>query len=264
MTEMPTPVGARTPFGERETRAMILLVIVGGVAGIVVSATTQQWNPELSKVFAAGAATLWFGALLGGVVTLLIADVDRRRLRRAAEIEYINNLLSDLKTIYDQVDRGRSLIAAHRSAKTYHDEMLNFIAARIQLRQVVRAVSFDPRGSVVSAVRSDVEDMEEYLGRLVDEFEQKYKGISREQSIYEAKMKTATTSDSLPDDTPWKRIRELQRMRDFLPPMGEQATPAQVESDYKREFLDPLDRATEQLRNALAMQYADSGARRGK
>ena len=58
---------------------------------------------------------------MGGVVSLLIQDLDRRRLQQAAHLEFIANVLSDLKDVYDRVDRGRTLIRANRSAKTYGD-----------------------------------------------------------------------------------------------------------------------------------------------
>jgi hypothetical protein len=74
-------------------------------------------SSELGKIFATAAITLFFGSMLGGVVTLLIADFDRRRVKRASEIDFINNVLNDLKAVYDRVDRGRTLIKARRSAR---------------------------------------------------------------------------------------------------------------------------------------------------
>src|SRR5258708_4793052 len=142
---------------------MAALLVAGEAVGIGVSFATKGANDELSKAFAAGSAALLFGALLGGIVNLLIADFDRRRIRRAAEIDYIMNVLADLKAVYDKVDRGRTLISAHRSAKTYGHEMRNFIEARVKLLQVVRALKFDERGSAVTAIQVDVDRMEGYL-----------------------------------------------------------------------------------------------------
>jgi len=231
---------------------MLLVVLLGSVVGVIASFTTQQVNPELSKVFAAGAATLWFGSLLGGVVSLLIADVDRGRLVRAAGIEFVGNVLTDLKSVHDQVDRGRSLLAAFRSARTYRDVMLGLISARVKLRQVLRATTGDPRGESQTLIRDDVKTMESYLDGLVREFEQQYKDISREQSRYEAAMRKA--EQSLPEDTPWAKIKALANVRDFLapPPDGKNSTEA---SSYKRDFLDPLDRASEKLRKHLMALY---------
>jgi hypothetical protein len=120
-------------------------------------------------------------------VTLIIADFDRRRVQRAAPLDFISNVLADLKGVYDRVDRGRTVIRSHQSAKTYGDEMRNFIEARVQLLNVVRALKFDERGVPIAGIHDNVVSMEQYLKTLIDEFEPNYKEISRSQSLYEAR-----------------------------------------------------------------------------
>lgn len=245
-----------TPFRGAQLFWMAALLLAGEAVGIGVSFATRTANVDLSKAFAAGSAGLFFGALLGGIVNLLIADFDRRRVRRAADIDYILNILADLKAVYDRVDRGRTLIAAHQSAKTYGDEMRNFIEARVKLLQVLRALKFDERSSAVAAIRFEVDRMEGYLKLLVDEFQDKYKKISQSQSVYEARLKKALEQMSaseesrpaLPPNTPWQMIQDLGRAHDFLQPVPE-------ESGYSREFLYPLDAASEKLRGALSAKY---------
>src|SRR5437899_3901184 len=135
----------RTRFVASEVRAMLLLLVFGELAGIGAASWTRHTNPELSKLFATAATTLLFGSLLGGVVTLLITDFDRRRVQRAARLDFIANVLTDLKGVHDQVDRGRTLIKAHQSAKTYGEEMRGFIEARVKLQNVERALRTDER-----------------------------------------------------------------------------------------------------------------------
>ena len=179
----------------------------------------RKLDNDLSKDFAAGTATLFFGALLGGVANMLIADFDRRRVRRAADIEYVLNVLADLKAVYDTVDRGRTLISAHRSAKTYGDEMKNFIEARVKLLQVERALRFDERGSSIEIIRSEVSRMGSFLRLLVEEFQHKSKETSRAQSVYEARMKKAldqlpvsqVDNPPLPANTPWGMVSQLRK-----------------------------------------------------
>jgi hypothetical protein len=239
---------------------MVAILLLGEAVGIAVTFLTRKSNTDLSKDFAAGTATLFFGGLLGGVANKLIGEFDRRRVRRAADIDYILNLLTDLKAVYDQVDRGRTLISANRSAKTYGDEMKNLIEARIKLLQVDRALKFDERASAVAGIRSEVGRMEGYLSRLVEEFQNNYKETSRAQSVYEARMKKALDqlplSDvgnaPLPVNTPWEMVRELEQVHDLL-----QAVPGS--SGYSREFVDPLDKASEELRKALIAKYDKSG-----
>lgn len=254
----------RTQFPKGHLRLMILLVLVGVTLGVAVSFVTKKSNEELSKACAAGAATLFFGGLLGGFVGLLIADFDRRRLKRAAQIEYLSKILADLKAVYDEVDRGRTLVEAHKSAKTYGEEMKNFITARVKLLQIDRALRFDERGSAVAKIREKVGSMEAYLKLLINEFVQDYKDISREQSLYEARMKSAledmkpppADASKLPVNTPWNKIAALQQVSDFLNSAEDCQIPGvEGKSKYCLEFLRPLDAATSELRQALRAEF---------
>jgi hypothetical protein len=235
---------------------MAAVLLAGETVGIGVTFATKTSNPVLSQAFAAGSAALFFGALLGGVAKMLIDDFDRRRVRRAADIDYIINILSDLKAVYDGVDCGRTLISAHQSAKTYGDQMRNFIEARVKLSQIARALRFDQRRSAVDGIRIEVDRMEAYLKLLVEEFQDKYKEVSRTQSVYAARMKKALDQVSLseangsplPTNTPWSSVKELRQVRDLL-----EAVPGN--SGYSREFLAPLDAASEELRKVLSAKY---------
>jgi hypothetical protein len=252
-------------FRSKELLAMVLLLVIGEVIGIVSSYATRESNLGLAKIFAGAAITLFFGALLGGVVTLLIADFDRRRLQRAAQLDFSSNVLADLKSVYDRVDRGRTLIRAHRSAKTYGEEMRNFIEARVKLLNVVRALKFDERGKDLTNIGTSVMSMEEYLKTLIDEYEQKYKDISQSQNLYEVRMKYAleksvSTQDAeakLPENTPWDEIARLESVADFMTPIENCNTNSPDScSNYCRCFLYPLDDASERLRKILRDELA--------
>lgn len=248
----------RTRFRSSEIRWMFVLLVTGILLGTLAAYWFRE-NRELSRIFVTGTVTLFFGALLGGVVSMLIADFDRRRVQRAAQLEFISNVLSDLKAVYDRIDRGRTLIAAHQSAKTYGEQMRDFIDARVKLLSIDRALRFDERGSPLGNVREDVEQMEVYLHSLTAEFEEYYKEISRCQSIYEGRMKKVLDNVSvkdepdLPVNTPWASIEELERMRDFLSDPDQTGKDA---SEYRRVFLDHLDIASGKLRKALESELA--------
>jgi hypothetical protein len=257
-------ISQRTRFSRPEILWMVGLLAVGEAIGVGVSFATKTSHPELSKAFSGGAATLLFGTLLGGIVSLLVADLDRRRVQRAAQIEYLTNVLADLKAVYDQVDRGRTLIAAHQSAKTYGDEMRIFIKARVKLLQVVRALKFDDRRAVIEPILPAVEMMANYLKDLVDEFQRNYKEISREQSIYEAQMKkalasaTAASEPDLPKNLPWDGITALNQVKDLLRTVDncDPHVASADKSDYCVQFLEPLDATSLRLRDALAGELA--------
>jgi hypothetical protein len=242
---------------------MLLLLAAGVLAGAGAAVWTRHANPDLSKLFATAATTLVFGSLLGGVVTLLIADFDRRRVQRAAQLDFIANVLSDLKGVHDQVNRGRTLIRAHRSAKTYGEEMRGFIEARVKLQNVERALRTDERSKPILEVRDHVLRMDIFLRLLLKEYEKEYKAVSLAQSIFEAQMKRAlegtapvTSVEALPENLPWTMLEKLDQLRDFLMPVGPIEHQAEIASTYVHNFLEPLDAASEQLRSALTSQLS--------
>jgi hypothetical protein len=256
----------RTLFRRGEVWLMVGLLIGGVVVGVSCAIIWRE-HGELSRIFVTGTVTLVAGALLGGIVSLLIADFDRRRLQRAAEIDYISNVLGQLKTVYDCVDKGRTLIAAHQSAKTYGEQMREFIDARVKLLAVDRALRFDERRHQIESVNKNVAAMLSYLSSLTSEFIEHYKDISRSQSIYEAKMKKAVAQkgvnlSSLPKNTPWRDLRTLPQLTDFLKPVKDEQhskdpvagslrkEPPEL-SRYAVEFVGQLDSASEELRQTL-------------
>ena len=255
----------RIGFLKSEIRVMLLLLVFGELAGIGAAVWTRHDAPELSKLFATAATTLLFGSLLGGIVTLLIANFDRRRVQRAAQLDFIANVLTDLKDVHDQVDRGRTLIKAHRSAKTYGEEMREFIQARVKLQNVVRALQTDERRKPILGVGEKVRLMEKYLRELLEEYEAEYKAVSLEQSIFEARLKRALEGlpsaersvDTLPPNAPWGKLERLERLKDFLLPVpAPESGSGESASYYVQSFLQPLDSASEQLRAALAAQLS--------
>lgn len=94
----------RTRFRSSEIRLMLGLLAFGVALGSVAAYLSRD-SPELSRIFVAATVTLFFGSLLSGVVSLLIADFDRSRVQRAAQLEFIANVLADLKAVYDRIDR---------------------------------------------------------------------------------------------------------------------------------------------------------------
>jgi hypothetical protein len=186
--------------------------------------------------------------------------LSRSDLRWMLALLLAGEVLADLKSAYDQIDRARTLIAAHQSAKTYGQEMQKVIEARVKLLQVIRALNFDSRGQPAAPALTHVERMEGYLHDLVGEFEQHYKDVSREQSVYEARMKSAlaapnTQAQDLPANTPWMQIMALPRINDFLRRSRHGETPSDAgRSNYDSVFLTALDDASSALRNALAAE----------
>jgi hypothetical protein len=209
---------------------------------------------ELRKAIYAGAATLLFGGLLGGVLKVLLDEVVAAKRRREDAAEFVANVLADLKGVYDRVARARTLIPAHKSVKTYGGEMRDMIEARVQLRNVTRALERRAEGvgdEVRRTVTDHVSQMETYLDRLTTEFRDNYKTLSDEQRGYEERAKAMLkiyADDSTGAEPPhlpgfvWDRLSSLPVLKDFI---GEG-------QGYQSEFVAPLDNASESLRNEHA------------
>ena len=194
----------RRPFLMALMWALIPSLVAFSIAPIFADA-------ELRKVIYAGAATLLFGGLLGGVLKVLLDEVVAAKRRREDAAGFVVNVLADLKGVYDRVARARTLIPAHKSVKTYGDEMRDMIEARVQLRNVTRALERRAAG-VDEAIRGEVtrrvNQMEQYLDTLTGEFRDNYKPLSDKQRGYEERAKAvlkryaeATTEEEPPPVT---------------------------------------------------------------
>jgi hypothetical protein len=251
-----------------------VIAVTGSVAGFGAAAlfdTSQRTHENIQLA----SLTLLFGALLGGVIKLLLDDVQRARERRAEQARFVAKMLDDLKSVYDRVERTRILLPAHRSALTYGKEMRDLIDARVQLLNVVRATDSETSGigEVVHDLRRAVRAMERYLEGLTDEFQDKYKGISDKQRIQEARvtgrLKALEKDPGAPDpyeeiadgNEAWKEITErLQAVSAFMEDRGSETEaplsegqPILLETPhpYTKEFVDPLDLASWLLRSEL-------------
>ena len=125
-------------WGQRRTLlAAVLLVMIPSLIAIFVAPFVPD---ELRKALYAGAVTLFFAGLLGGMLKVLLDDVAAAKRKREDAATFVINVLADLKSVYDRVARARVLIPAHKSVKTYGEEMRGLIEARVQLRNVTRAL----------------------------------------------------------------------------------------------------------------------------
>lgn len=216
---------------------------------------------ELRKVVYAGAITLLFGGFLGGMLKVLLDEVVAAKRRREDAAGFVTNVLADLKSVYDRVARAKILIPAHKSVKTYGEEMRDLIEACVQLRNVTRALERRAEGldnTSRTEVTRRVKQMEKYLETLTAEFREHYKPLSDKQRGYEARAEVMVKAfadgktDGEPPELPgfvWRSISTLALLSDFI---GEG-------SSYKASFEDPLDDASELLRKELARIVGGAG-----
>ena len=228
-------------------------VLVTVISLTAILAAPRLDDADLRKALYTGAVTLFFVGLLGGMLKVLLDDIAAVKRKREDAAAFVTNVLADLKAVYDRVARARVLIPAHKSVKTYGDEMRNLIEARVQLRNVTRALERRAEG-IIDDTGEDitrlVSQMEKYLETLTCEFRDNYKPLSDKQRAYEERTKVMlkhfaeSEGDLVPTlpDFVWESIAHLKRLSDFI---GEA-------KEYEDCFENPLDDASELLRNELA------------
>jgi hypothetical protein len=238
------------------------LVVVAASAGILIALTLEGKPKEALQV---ASITLVYGALLGGVVKLLLDDFQRRREQRADQARFVTKVLADLKASYDRVERVRVLVPAHRSALTYGNEMRDLIDAQVQLRNVVRALDQTSpiKDDRAEQIRRSVKAMETYLRGLTAEFQVDYKRSSDAQSEYEARKKKALEAGEPLDEVTneaWTQIASLKGLQGFIGVWKGDNLPSEEEGEpgkpaerlpYELEFEEPLDAASWLLRDEL-------------
>jgi len=237
---------------KRTLLAAILLVMIPSLIAIYIAPSVADL--ELRKALYMGAVTLFFAGLLGGMLKVLLDDVVAAKGKRENAAGFMINVLADLKSVYDRVARARVLIPAHKSVKTYGEEMRGLIEARVQLRNVTRALERRSEGVDQEAreeITRRVGQMEAYLETLTCEFRDNYKPLSDKQRSYEERTKVLlkrfaeAEGSELAPELPtfvWNSLARLEKLSDFI---GEA-------EEYKTHFETPLDDASEWLRNELA------------
>lgn len=239
--------------GKRRTLiAACLLVCIP--AALAIGIGLSIGDSELRKTLYTAAITLVFAGLFGGSLKVQLDEVAAFKRKREDAASFVTNVLADLKGVFDQVARARILIPAHQSVATYGEEMRALITARVQLRNVVRALERRADGideEARSEVTRLVRRMDGFVEGLTCEFRDSYKRLSDQQRGYEERAKVLMKqfaedpSQQMPPELPifvWKSISELPRLADFIGPA----------TDYHAQFEGPLDDASAWLRNELA------------
>lgn len=239
--------------GKRRTLvAACLLVGIPAALGIGIGMSID--DGELRKTLYTAAVTLVFAGLFGGLLKIQLDEMAAFRRRQEDAAAFVTNVLADLKAVFDQVARARILIPAHQSVATYGDEMRALIVARVQLRNVIRALERRADGireETRAEVTRRVRRMDDFVERLTTEFRDSYKALSDQQRGYEerAKVLMKQFGEDLDLPTPpalpafvWEAICRLPRLADFMGPA----------TAYRVEFEAPLDEASAWLRDELA------------
>jgi len=166
---------------QRHPVVVVILFALAAAAAMLACAALQMFGKDSREAFRHGAFDLVLAGLLGGGLKLLLDEIaaSRRRLEDAAG--FVANVLSDLKHAYDGVASARVFVAARRTIGAYDEAMRDVIQARVQLRNVDRALKLRAAGvdrGTRLKVRAATRWMGRYLDALTAEYVAHYKALS--------------------------------------------------------------------------------------
>jgi hypothetical protein len=210
-------------------------------------------------------ASLSFITVIGGIIQWILKDRDLAMQRilkdRDAEkqkeketLNFYRNVLSDFKSVYDKVEKARLLIQAHRTAKTYGEQMRELIDGVVILHNIKRALNPE-FPELQEKLNPCISAMNRFIKELLDEYRDNYKKISvlqeidekKKEKLIEEKLKDSN-SEIIDTDIPsraWKQIENLNKLS---------AIKEEKFKEYKSKFLVHLDKASAILRMKIPVE----------
>jgi hypothetical protein len=146
----------------------------------------SEWYKNLSGFF----LTIASGIVFGVLVKFLYEHRDEQKKRSESVKQLKEDNLQRLRKVFDQVDSSRLLIEAHKSAKTYGEQIRQAIIPSV-------VTLYDIKRSLVDAgdkldkealldLRVHIHYMIAYLKALTEEFKSTYLDHSRKQAMQES------------------------------------------------------------------------------
>ena len=255
---MHTTNKAKLPFFTRPLKIALSIGSAAGLFGILLSLLPDM--PEgLQKVLFTAAVGLIFSGVLTVVIKLLIEDHKQKRDSIADQEQFVNNILNDLKSVYDRVERTRILIPAHKSSLTYGKEMRDLINSRVQLKNVTRALDGESKefeAERAQQLEAAIKEMGTYLDELITTFQEVYRRTSRAQAVFEAEKQRVIKSNNIDNselktlkNPAWPIIAEALHENGFIENKERQR--GDFHNLYNERFEEPLDLASWILRSTL-------------
>lgn len=231
----------------------ILIIIIIGLAlwGLMLVLTWGDCDPnELLVDLGKNGASLSLISAIGGLIQLVLKNRETKKQEERERLDFYRNILSDLKSVYDKVEKARFLIEAHRTAQIYGEHMRELIDGVVILKNIKRALN--PRFKKIGKDLNDsIDEMINFIESLLFEYRDNYKRISDLQDIDDAKVEmvksenTETESKEIPSSA-WIQIKALKNLK-VLRDENEL-------ENYESVFKKHLDDASEVLRNEIPVE----------
>lgn len=192
----------------------LALCAVGALVGALIllnRSHTVDVDAEVGKWLLTVAAAL----VLTGALSMVVKQIDQRRSERQAW----HDILNDLVAANQKLVLARVRLQAHRSARTYQEELAEVMAARVEVRRV-GAIDIVNRDA---SLNGWITAMREYLDALGHEFAAGYLHAARQQRLDEVwldeKMRAANQGSGAPElpgwlaapSTAWRMLTDASR-----------------------------------------------------
>jgi len=178
----------------------------------------------------------------------------KKKADQDADQAFFKAILADIKTVFDTVERARLLIDAHKSAKTYGEQMRELPGAVVILHNVKRALR-PGYAELEEELAAPIACCNAFMKNLMGEFQREYITLSILQGEYEArkeayldvlrgKAKDSPTKTRRYPDEIWSRIEGMDHL-----------TVLRAEGDiyfqYDARFVVHIDAASYAVRKKL-------------
>ena len=261
----PTPRAPQLPYRTLFVCAALGLVV--SVAAFHAAAhTLTDSQGKIVETLGGAGITLIFVGVIGGFLGLNFNTYLQDRIRhhqedatrreteheaKAARETFHRAMLADLKSVHDTVETARLLIEAHKSAKTYGEQMRALNDALTTLYNVKRA----PRPSypdLEEALKEPMLCCIGFLRGLLAEYREEYKEASDLQGAYEARKQAyfqaiKDLNPNPPDypdlNTVWEHLKGFEEL--------EILRAEYAEAHYIRRFVIHVDAASHIIRREL-------------
>lgn len=159
---------------------MGVLSVAVFVAGILVLNVSKVDVPaEIGKWL----LTLGIALAITGTLSVAIKQRDERRARRSAWETRLNTVIAANHSVVVI----RLMLRAHKTARTYRDQ----IAVLIQVRSQLRTLQADGAVLMLTELRAAIKSMRRYLDAVGQEYEAGYLAVARQQLVDERRLTKA-------------------------------------------------------------------------
>lgn len=172
-------------------------------------------------------------------------QLDDREQQRQEQLQaFRTDKIRRLVQVTNTLRRAPILIDAHRTAKTYNEQMRAVVDAGLELRLIrheINALGSDknPAFAHWPDIRRHIRSMEEYIAWLQDEFRKHSKTLSE--------LQVAAENERHRQSEVWEEIRNLESVRDLLEEVTDRSGPytreAGPDTRYARQYLKGYETA---------------------